>query len=83
MPHNMGHKTISDANKINKDGGLINLAEGISLFAGMEGKEGMEINSLSLPRQWRLMLCCQAKGKAAKGLVTCQSPHIPESLTMQ
>jgi hypothetical protein len=27
------------------------------------------------------MLCCQAEGVAAKGLVTCQSPHIPESLT--
>jgi hypothetical protein len=36
-------------NKINKNGGPINPAEGISLFAGIESKEGMGINSLSLP----------------------------------
>ncbi len=41
----------------------------------------MEINSRSLPCRWQLMLCCQVEGKAAKGLVTCQSPHVPESLT--
>jgi hypothetical protein len=51
------------------------------LFAGMEGKEGMGINSLSLPRRWRLMLRCRAEGEAAKELITCQSPHVPESLT--
>jgi hypothetical protein len=67
--------------KINEEGVPINPMEGISEFLEMESRGGMEINSLSLPRQWRLMLCCWAKGKAAKGLVTCQSPHIPESLT--
>jgi hypothetical protein len=69
--------------KINEEGVWINLMEGISEFLEMEGRGGMEINSLSLPRQWRLMLCCQAEGKAAKGLITCQSPHVPESLTTQ
>jgi hypothetical protein len=69
--------------KINEEGVLINPMEGISEFLEMEGRGGMEINSLSLPRQWHLMLRCQAKGKAAKGLVTCQSPHVPESLTTQ
>jgi hypothetical protein len=61
--------------KINEEGVPINPMEGISEF--------LETNSLSLPRQWRLILCCQAEGKAAKGLVACQSPHIPESLTTQ
>ncbi len=69
--------------KIKEEGVPINLMEGISEFLEMEGRGGMEINSLSLSRQWRLMLRCQAKGKAAKGLVTCQSHHIPESLTTQ
>ncbi len=67
--------------KMNEEGVAINPMEGISEFLEMEGRGGMEINSLSLPRQWRLMPCCQAKGEAAKGLVTCQSPHVPESLT--
>ncbi len=67
--------------KINEEGVPINPMEGISEFLEMEGRGGIEINSLSLPHRWRLMLHCQAKGKAAKGLVTCQSPHIPESLT--
>jgi hypothetical protein len=48
---------------------------GISAFLKMEGRGGMEINSRSLPCRWRLMLCCRAKGEAANGLVTCQSPH--------
>ena len=69
--------------KINEEGVPINWMEGISEFLEMEGRGGMEINSLSLPRRWCLMLHCRVKGKAAKGLVTCQSPHIPESLTMQ
>jgi hypothetical protein len=64
-------------NKINEDGGPINPAEGISLFAGMEGKEGMGMNSLSLPRRWQLMLRCRAEGEAAKGLITCQNPPSP------
>jgi hypothetical protein len=34
-------------NKINEEGGLINPTEGIRLFARMEGKGGMEINSCS------------------------------------
>ncbi len=67
--------------KINEEGVPINLIEGISEFLEMEGRSGMGIDSLSLPCQWQLMLCCQAKGKAAKGLATCQSPHVPESLT--
>jgi hypothetical protein len=67
--------------KINEEGVLINPMEGISEFLEMEGRGGMGINSLSLPRQWQLMLHCQAKGKAAKGLVTCQSPLITEFLT--
>ncbi len=67
--------------KINEEGLPINPMEGISEFLEMEGRGGMEINSPSLPCQWRLMLRCQAEGKAAKGLVTCQSPHVPESLT--
>ncbi len=67
--------------KINEEGVPINPMEGISEFLEMEGRGGMKINSLSLPCQWRLMLHCQAEGKAAKGLVTCQSPHVPESLT--
>jgi hypothetical protein len=67
--------------KINEEGVPINPMEGISEFLEMEGRGGMGIHSLSLPRQWRLMLCCQATGKAAKALVTCQSPHVPESLT--
>ncbi len=67
--------------KINEEGLPINPMEGIIEFLEMEGRGGMETNSLSLPRQWRLMLCCQAEGEAAKGLVTCQSPCIPESLT--
>jgi hypothetical protein len=66
--------------KIDEEGVPINLMEGISEFLKMEGRGGMEINSLSLPRRWRLMLRCQAEGEVAKGLVTCQSPHIPESL---
>jgi hypothetical protein len=68
--------------KIN-EGVPINPMEGISEVLEMEGRGGMEINSLSLPCQWRLMLRCQAEGRAAKGLVTCQSPHVPESLTTQ
>ncbi len=67
--------------KINEEGVPINPMEGISEFLEMVGRGGMGINSLSLPRQWQLMLCCQAEGEAAKGLVTCQSPHVPESLT--
>jgi hypothetical protein len=67
--------------KINEEGVPINPMEGISEFLDMEGRGGMGINSLSLPRRWHLMLRCQAKGKAAKGLVTCQSPQVPESLT--
>jgi hypothetical protein len=67
--------------KINEEGVPINPNEGISEFLEMEGRGGMGINSLSLPRQWCLMLHCQAKGEAAKGLITCQSPHVPESLT--
>jgi hypothetical protein len=67
--------------KINEEGVPINPIEGISKFLEMEGRGGMGINFLSLPRQWQLMLRCQAKGKAAKGLVTCQSHHVPESLT--
>jgi hypothetical protein len=67
--------------KINEAGVPIKPIEGISEFLEMEGRGGMGINSLSLPRQWQLMLRCQAEGKAAKGLVTWQSPHIPESLT--
>jgi hypothetical protein len=66
--------------KINEEGVPINPVEGISEFLEMEGRGGMRINSLSLSHQWCLMLCCQAKGKAAKGLVTCQSPHLLESL---
>jgi hypothetical protein len=67
--------------KINEEGVPINPMEGISEFLEMEGRGGIEINSLLLPHQWRLMLRCRAEGEAAKGLVTCQSPHIPESLT--
>jgi hypothetical protein len=67
--------------KINEEGVPINPMEGISEFLEMEGRGEMGINSLSLPRRWQLMLPCQAEGKAAKGLVTCQSPHVPESLT--
>jgi hypothetical protein len=67
--------------KINEEGAPINPMEGISKFLEMEGRGGMEINYRSPPRQWRLMLLCQAKEEAAKGLVTCQSPHVPESLT--
>jgi hypothetical protein len=67
--------------KINEEGVPIIPMEGISEFLEMEGRGGMGINSLSLPRRWQLMFCCQAKGKAAKGLITYQSPHIPESLT--
>ncbi len=69
--------------KINEESVPINPMEGSSEFLEMEGRGGMGINSLSLPRRWRLMLRCQAKGEAAKGLVTCQSPHAPESLTTQ
>jgi hypothetical protein len=69
--------------KINEKGVPINPMEGISEILEMEGRGGMEINSRSLPRQWRLMLHCQAEGKAAKGLITYQSPHVPESLTTQ
>jgi hypothetical protein len=69
--------------KINEEGVPIKPMEGISEFLEMEGRGGMEINSLSLPRQWRLMLCCRAESEAVKGLVTCQSPHVPESLTTQ
>ena len=61
--------------KINEDGVLINPVEEISEFLVMEGRDEMEINSLSPPRRWGLMLRCQAKGEAAaKGLVTCQTP---------
>jgi hypothetical protein len=67
--------------KINKEGVPINPMEGISEFLEMEGRGGIGINSLSLPCRWQLMLHCQTKDKAAKGLVTCQSPHVPESLT--
>jgi hypothetical protein len=44
--------------KINEEGLPINPMEGISDFLEMEGRGGMEINSLSLPYQWRLMLRC-------------------------
>jgi hypothetical protein len=44
--------------KINEEGVPINLMEGISEFLEMEGRGGMGINSLSLPRQWQLMLRC-------------------------
>jgi hypothetical protein len=37
--------------KINEEGRPINPTEGISLFAGMEGKGGIVINSCSLPCQ--------------------------------
>jgi hypothetical protein len=67
--------------KINEEGVPINPMEGISEFLEMEGRGGMGINFLSLPCQWQLMLRCRAEGKAVKGLITCQSPHIPESLT--
>ncbi len=66
--------------KINEGGVPINPMEGISEFLEMEGRGGMEINSFSLPCRWRLMLHCRAEGKAAMRLVTCQSPHVPESL---
>jgi hypothetical protein len=69
--------------KINEEGVPINPMEGISEFLEMEGRGGMGINSLSLPCRWQLMLRCQAKCKAAEGLVTCQSPHVPEFLTTQ
>jgi hypothetical protein len=69
--------------KINEEGVPINPMEGIIEFLEMEIRGGMGMNSLSLPHQWRLMLCCQAKGKAVKGLVTCQSPHVTETLTTQ
>jgi hypothetical protein len=68
--------------KINEEGVPINPMEGISEFLEMEGRGGMGINSLSLPCRWQLMLRRRAKGKAAIiGLVTCQSPHFPESPT--
>jgi hypothetical protein len=67
--------------KINEEGVPINPMEGISEFLEMEDRGGLEINSRSLPCQWRLMLRCQAKGEAVKGLITYQSPHVPESLT--
>jgi hypothetical protein len=69
--------------KINEKGVPINPMEGISEFLEIEGRGGMEINSRSPSCQWQLMLRCQDEGKAAKELVTCQSPHVPESLTTQ
>ncbi len=69
--------------KINEEGVPINPIEGISEFLEMKGRGGMEINSFSLLHRLRLKLHCQADGKAAKGLVTCQSLHVPESLTKQ
>jgi hypothetical protein len=44
--------------------------KGISMFLKMKGRDGMEINSRFPPHQWQLMLCCQAKGKEAKVLIT-------------
>jgi hypothetical protein len=44
--------------KINEEGVPINPMEGISEFLEMEGRGGIEINSLSLPCQWCLMLHC-------------------------
>jgi hypothetical protein len=67
--------------KINDEGGLINPKKGISAFLKMEGRGGIKINSRSLPCRWQSMLHCQAGGEAAKGLITGQSPHVPESLT--
>jgi hypothetical protein len=61
---------MAELKKINCEGGTINPMEGISVFAGMEGKGGMEINSAPPPRRWRLMLRYRAKGEAAKGLIT-------------
>jgi hypothetical protein len=58
------------SNKVRSLGGPINPMEGISEFLVMGGRRKMEINSLSPPGQWRLMLRCQAKGEAAKGLIT-------------
>jgi hypothetical protein len=46
--------------KRNEEGVPINPMERISEFLEMEGRGGMEINSLSLPRLWCLMLCCRA-----------------------
>ncbi len=42
--------------KINEEGVPINPMKGISEFLEMEGRGGMGINSLSLPRRWQLML---------------------------
>ncbi len=69
--------------KINEEGVPINQVEEIGEFLDMEGRDGMGINSLSLPCRWQLMLHCRAEGKAAKGLVTCWCPHIPESLPIR
>jgi hypothetical protein len=44
--------------KINEEGVPINPMEGISELLEMESRGGMEMNSLSLPRQWHLMLHC-------------------------
>jgi hypothetical protein len=44
--------------KLKEEGVPINWMEGISEFLEMQGRGGMEINSLSLPRQWHLMLRC-------------------------
>ncbi len=43
------------------------------------GDGGQRREGHKFPLPW--MLCYQAKGEAEKGLVTCQSPHAPESLT--
>jgi hypothetical protein len=53
------------------------------MFLKMESRGGMEINSRPPPRLWQLMLHCQAKGKAAKGLVTSQHPMDPTASTMR
>jgi hypothetical protein len=53
------HKGTAEI-KINEEGLPIYPMEGISEFLEMEGRVGMEIHSLSLPRQWRLMLRCRA-----------------------
>jgi hypothetical protein len=67
--------------KMNEDGRPINLTEGISVFVGVEGIGGMEINSCSPPPPWRLMLPCQAKGKASSkracNLSVSSRPRVP------
>ncbi len=74
-------RAVRRTNKINEDGGPINPKKGDQRVLKDGGQRWDGNKFLLPPRRWQLMLRCRAEGEAAKGLVTCQTPHVPEFLT--